>query len=177
MFLTSHSLEGFQEFHVCFEKKPIPDGFFESKSDLNSYLDCEAALELLCRPLTGDHFHQRIEFAEQSRCSDPRDRTYAFLSIPEQGRDQLELIPNYRVPVATVSQAATLEVMKQVGRIDILSWCELRPDGRYRMPSWVPELSTPRLKEGIESGYAADESLSAWTCLPGGILRERYAYR
>ena len=89
------------------------------------------AIELLCRPLTHSNFCRRIEGAEESKCSDSRNRIYTLLSINEQTNFRLKLTLDYRMPVEQVHRAATLEVMKVAESIDILSSCELRLDSKY----------------------------------------------
>lgn len=92
--------EAFRSFMFALRSKPSSRDLFKSTSEFQSYLDREMAIELLCRPLNWNHFHTTIYRAEQSKCSDPRDRIYALLSIHEQGGDQLEITPNYEASVA-----------------------------------------------------------------------------
>jgi hypothetical protein len=131
----------------------------------------------LCKPIFGSTFHYRVRSVQHSKCSDPRDRVYALLSIHEQGRRpnemKLEICPNYNAPVSQVYQQVACENINHNQSLEILESCELRPENPHNLPSWVPDMSRPRLANAINGDYTAGRTFPVWDCCAGGILHAR----
>jgi hypothetical protein len=70
-------------------------------------------IEELCEPILSCPFYSRIQSVQHSKCSDPRDRVYALLSIHEQGRlpnaAKLDIRPNYDATVSQVYEQTARE--------------------------------------------------------------------
>lgn len=84
-----------------------------------------------------------------SKCLDPRDRIYGILSQLSE-KAQIKIIPDYGKSVIEVYTDITQRHIKYFDRLDILSQCELdERRSALRLPSWVPDWSTPRKSEKI----------------------------
>ena len=129
----------------------------------------------MCMPIEQRDFGDRVDLANKSICSDPRDKVYALLSIQEQGGYKLDVVPNYAASVPQVYMATTLQVLKQSCDTNILRSCELRADGNYfmAMPSWVPDFSIPKISRGFSDHRAGGSLSSVWSQQPSNTLRVR----
>jgi hypothetical protein len=166
--------EAFERFILAILRKPHSQDLFRyPRLDVDAFDNRITAIEAMCSPLTQSPFNFNMQSTEQSVCSDDRDRIHALLGIHEQTDSRLELTPSYQLPVEQVYQAATLELLKRDESLTVLSSCELRPDNEYEMPSWVPDFSIPRLSRLFKTGDAAGESVPAWECFSGDVLRLR----
>ena len=136
-----------------------------------------AMIEELCKPISNLMFYFRILSVQHSMCSDPRDRVYALLSIHDQGRLPntmgLEIRPNYDAAVSQVYQQAARECINTNQSIELLQACELRPDNPHNLPSWVPDISRPRLAEAIMATYTAGRTFPVYDCCAAEILHTR----
>lgn len=148
-----------------------------STSERTLYRDRVNLVRKLCTPYADLPYENRIYEAEQSVCSDPRDRIYALLSIhgqrPHAGRHRLTIRPDYDAPISRVYQQATVELICQTQLITILASCELQDGNPHNLPSWVPDLSRPRQSRPLESAKAAGAGFPDCEILAGEILRVR----
>lgn len=94
----------------------------------------------ICRNNSQLIFMDLILATKSSLCSDTRDRIYALLSLVS--RDQIDIKPDYTKPMKHVFQEATESHIRKSNSLDLLSICELHPK-REKMPSWIPDFSTP----------------------------------
>ena len=134
-------------------------------------------IEELCEPILSCPFYSRIQSVQHSKCSDPRDRVYALLSIHEHGRlpnaAKLDLRPNYDATVSQVYEQTAREYINHTQSIELLGTCELRRDNPHNLPNWVPDISQPRLAKAINGDYTAGRTFPVYDCCTAGILHAR----
>lgn len=77
-----------------------------------------------------------------AKCSDPRDKVYAILSLIEKG--ELDIVPDYNNTVDNVYKEVTVHQFHQIGCFLLLKLGEYHPDRGRSLPSWVPDFSHSR---------------------------------
>ncbi|KAL2066146.1 hypothetical protein VTL71DRAFT_2217 [Oculimacula yallundae] len=112
---------------------------------------------------------QMSTLSSQSKCTDPRDRIYAFLNIVD---DHITIKPDYEKTTAEVYQEVTLERMRQIRSLALLRECNFGSnlDG---IATWVPDYSLPaelRPVKVVNPDAAADSEPEAKYC-GDGVLR------
>lgn len=134
-------------------------------------------IEELCEPILSCPFYSRIRSVQHSKCSDPRDRVYALLSIHEKGRlpnaAKLEIRPNYDATISQVYEQTARAYINHTQSIELLGTCELQRDNPHNLPSWVPDISRPRLAKAINGDYTAGRTFPVYDCCAAGILHAR----
>lgn len=103
-----------------------------------------------------------IDGTRHCKCSDPRDRVYALLSLAVRIEGKIDVKPNYTKTISQVYQVFVLKFIHHLKHQDILAQCELR-ERPTDMPSWVSDWSVPsetnRLLRGFwASGYSASKT-------------------
>ncbi|CAF9926748.1 hypothetical protein IMSHALPRED_007032 [Imshaugia aleurites] len=72
------------------------------------------------------------------KCSDPKDRVYAVLSLLRKWEKDINIEPDYTKTTAQVYQDAVLQHIKHSRTLEMLAFCELKNDRPAEMPTWVP---------------------------------------
>ncbi|XMA07805.1 hypothetical protein WAI453_000596 [Rhynchosporium graminicola] len=92
----------------------------------------------------------------QVKCTDPRDRIYASLSLLHPAHQAMGIVPDYTLTTSQVYKKAVLSFINHWNSLAILFQCELR-DGPITTPTWVPDWSTATLANAI-SGAPSNAS-------------------
>lgn len=128
-------------------------------------------------------FCEIIRRTASCKCSDPRDRIYANLSLLDRSYKPINVEPDYSKTTAQVYQNLVLQYVDHYESLEILAYCELQNDTPAEMPTWVPnwavaETATPVRGAGDACGYSDAEAeyergeiLSATGVISATILR------
>ncbi|KAF2092942.1 hypothetical protein NA57DRAFT_62043 [Rhizodiscina lignyota] len=98
-------------------------------------------------------FGSLIDYTRTCKCSDPRDRIYALLSMLPVD-ENLKIEPDYTKTVSEVYRDAALAELRFWRRFDLLATVEHHGEG-LRVPSWVPDWSIPRNANKLFAQYAS----------------------
>ncbi|KIW03032.1 uncharacterized protein PV09_05685 [Verruconis gallopava] len=104
------------------------------------------------------------------KCSDPRDRIYAMLSILQKSERDMKLEVDYSLTTAEVYQNLVLRYIEHFKSLKILASCEMQ-DGPPSMPSWVPDWSVANVADPLWYANADAQSEAVASYLGNGILR------
>ena len=155
----------FRKALFCLKNKRAPDGYFGEKTKF------KARLQMIYRLSDkGDiSFGRLMHQTRNCKCSDPRDRVYALLSIYHRN---LNIVPDYRLSKEKVYRDFCLRhiASAQYGNLGILQSCEM-PISPSDLPSWVPDWSTRNVSETIQTNFASGVSAADFQYLGGGIMR------
>jgi len=84
--------------------------------------------------------HLRESFGN-AKCSDPRDRIYALLSLDEIMED-LAIVPDYSITAEQLYEDVTRKLLDRFWDLEVLTECEMPYGvGNFGGPSWVPDWS------------------------------------
>ncbi|CZR58212.1 uncharacterized protein PAC_08103 [Phialocephala subalpina] len=148
-----------REVAFCLVQKLSPSHI---SHDVNAvfYGNLNGAYEISCAG-TNQRFEQLIEDTRHCKCSDPRDKVFALLSLvrPHWNMNMLEL--SYTKDVFEVYQDAMLFWSRKTSRLSLLCTVEMHED-LEGVPSWVPNWSVKRATRPLLSGGFAG-GLSAAT--------------
>ena len=116
-----------------------------------------------------------IERSQQCKCSDPRDRVYAVLSMLKTFERDAKIKPDYTKTVSQVYRDVVLSVLDHTNKISILGHCEmqeqpLESSDSLQLPSWVPDWTIPSSIQRMETGHASGNS-NAETSHDNDVLR------
>jgi Heterokaryon incompatibility protein (HET) len=101
-------------------------------------------LHSLCKGPQGLSLDKLIENTKHSICSDPRDSIFALFSLLSAYDRLLTIEPDYSKPPARIFEEFTRYYIQGRKHLKILSTIETR-DEHSELPSWIPNLSTPRI--------------------------------
>ena len=96
----------------------------------------------------GDWLHGQVN---DSKCSDPRDKVYAVLSMLDEKRQGMAIKSDYTKSTRQVYQDLFLRFVDCFKSLDILGSCELR-EHSSDMPTWVPNWSVRRTSPNFDHG-------------------------
>ena len=104
-----------------------------------------------------------IERTQHCKCSDPRDRVYAVLNMPNNFERNAKIKPDYTKTVNQVYQNVVLSSLNNTNKIAILGYCEmqelpLESCDSLQIPSWVPDWNFPRHTQRMVTGNASGNS-------------------
>jgi hypothetical protein len=82
-------------------------------------------------------FHELLSLASYSKCSNDRDRVYAFLGLIIE--PDINISPDYSATVEKVFTDATVSIIRGTCSLDIFRSLGLKTDRKRRIfPTWVP---------------------------------------
>lgn len=105
------------------------------------------------------------------RCSDPRDRVYALLSILDPSEINVEIKPDYSKTTGQVYQEAVLQFVAHFRDLRILTSCEMQDNSSLSVPTWVPNWSVGNTADPLWGGMASGNSYADVQYLEDGILK------
>ncbi|KAF6220712.1 hypothetical protein HO133_003145 [Letharia lupina] len=97
-------------------------------------------------------FGQIIRRIAPCKCSDPKDRIYAVLSLLDRFEEGINIEPDYTKTTAQVYQDVVTRHIEHHNDLEMLTYCELRNDMPAEMPTWVPNWTV------------ADTAVPLWSC-------------
>ena len=98
-----------------------------------------------------------LRHTRNCKCSDPRDRVFALLSLVERSPRQPVIIPDYRKTCLEVYRDLLLQYAHEIGSLDLLTYSELQ-DNSASQPTWIPDLSNPTEYNDLWMPQAAGQS-------------------
>lgn len=106
-----------------------------------------------------DSFPGTILRMAHCKCSDPKDRIYAVLSMLDDSDKDIKIEPDYTQTTAQVYQYVALRHIEHRNFLDMLRYCELQNDTPSKMPTWVPNWDIPSTAKrlfspNLASGYS-----------------------
>ena len=121
-----------------------------------------------------------IERTQHCKCSDPRDRVYAVLNMPNNFERNTMIKPDYTKAVNRVYQDVVLSILNNTNNIAILGYCEmqelpLESSDSLQIPSWVPDWTFPRHTQYMGTGHASGNS-NAETSNDNDVLKVSGTY-
>lgn len=79
------------------------------------------------------------------KCTDPRDRLYALISLRRQDERQLRIAVDYTKSPGKVYQSYVHEYVSVLKSLRLLSFCEIQSQSFHPdTPTWVPDWSRPQ---------------------------------
>jgi hypothetical protein len=155
----------FRKAVFCLKNKRGPDGYFGEKTKFKARLQMIYRLSDKGNLPFGRLMHQ----TRNCKCSDPRDRVYALLSIYNH---DLNIAPDYHLSKEEVYRDFCLRHIASVtySNLDILRSCEM-PISHSDLPSWVPDWSIRNVSEPIQTSFASGISAADVQYLGGGVMR------
>jgi hypothetical protein len=155
----------FRKAVFCLHYKRGPDGYFGEKTKFKARLQMIYRLSDKGDIPVGSLMHQ----TRNCKCSDPRDRVYALLSIYNRN---LNIVPDYRLSKKEVYQDFCLRHIASTNyrNLDILKSCEM-PISPSDLPSWVPDWSITNVSVTIQTNFASGLSAAEVQYLGGGVMR------
>jgi len=133
-------------------------------------------------------FHERIEMIYQMsddaspmplgrllrqtkhcKCSDPRDRVYAMLSLLKKSERDMDIKVDYSLTTSQVYENLAIRFIDHFKSLKILASCEMQTQPRS-MPTWVPDWSLGNLADPLWVPNADAQSIAVWKYLGNGIL-------
>lgn len=104
---------------------------------------------------------------EYSKCSDPRDRIYAILSISNK---EVKITPDYNKSKREVYQDVVMQNLLQSGMLRLLTACELSNDTKSELPSWVRDWERKNMCKWFLHLNACGEGYADARLVEGGVL-------
>jgi hypothetical protein len=118
-------------------------------------------------------FNIVLSASRNSKCTDPRDRIYAILSLAKNYTTGYEprpsLKPDYTNQASDLYKGITVQNLKQLKTLKLLTHCELNEKG-VDLPSWVPDWSMKRETSKLGLVKAWGDSLPETWIQREGIL-------
>ena len=116
-----------------------------------------------------------IERSQHCKCSDPRDRVYAVLNMLQTFERDVKIKPDYTKTVSQVYRDVVLSILDHTSKLGKLRHCEmqeqpLESSDSLKLPSWVPDWTTPSSTQRMETGHASGNS-NAETSHDNDILK------
>ncbi|KAE8443919.1 hypothetical protein EG329_001229 [Mollisiaceae sp. DMI_Dod_QoI] len=105
----------------------------------------------LCTGQETRKFGRLIHQTRHCKCSDPRDRVFALLSLVDPDSGMTELKSSYARGIFEVYQEAMLHWSRRFGNLNLLCTVEMH-DNLQGVPSWVPNWADKRVTAPLELG-------------------------
>jgi hypothetical protein len=123
----------------------------------------------ICRH--GEHMPLRdlLELTKLCKCSDPRDRVFALLSLLNDNERRCVIDPNYTKSVSDVYKETMIKIMEINGDWRIFSSVEM-DECVIRIPSWIPDWSAPKSSSLLPNFFASGFSKGVASFSEEGIL-------
>jgi hypothetical protein len=110
-------------------------------NDISKFTDRVYMIRWLCTPSLGFSLWDQIRRSQACKCSDPRDRVYALLSISKLP-SRIKIIVDYRKSTEEIYQNLVLQ--HYTWTLLPLTRCEMQHPLSKR-PSWIPNLEEAQL--------------------------------
>jgi hypothetical protein len=104
------------------------------------------------------------------KCSDPRDRVYAMLSLLQNPEREMNVQVDYSLTTSQVYENLVLSFIDHFHRLEILASCEMQ-EKPPSMPTWVPDWSVGNIADPLWVPNADAQSVAVTKYLGNGILR------
>jgi hypothetical protein len=114
-------------------------------------------------------FGRLIRQTKYCKCSDPRDRVYAMLSILQEREQEMAIKPDYSQTIGEVYQNVVLRWIEYFDDLKILASCEMQ-EKPSSMPTWVPDWSVANSADPLWTPLADAQSTATAKYLGNGIL-------
>ncbi len=112
--------------------------------------------------LNSRSFEKAIRRSAFCRCSDPKDRIYAVLSLLDQAGKSIKFEPDYTKTTGQVYEDQVLRYVENRNLLALLRHCDLRNDTSADMPTWVPNWDVANMAEPMAGdGKANGHSVAA----------------
>ena len=93
------------------------------------------------------------------KCTDQRDRIYAILNLVKM-QERADIRPDYSKSTREVFEEVVLKTIFELGRLSIITACEINTTKLVDLPSWVPDWTTARLCNPIWNPKACYNSFA-----------------
>ena len=114
-------------------------------------------------------FGRLVRQTKDSKCSDPRDRVYAVLSILDKSERNIGIKPDYSQTTAQVYQDVVLRFINHFRHLMIMTSCEMHEEPSD-MPTWVPDWSVGNVAEPLWAKRACGDLSAKVEYMGNGIL-------
>jgi hypothetical protein len=123
----------------------------------------------ICRQGEYMPFQTLLERTKGCKCSDPRDRVFALLSLLDDNERGCAIDPDYTKSVSDVYKETMVKIIKISDDWEIFGSVEM-DEGVIRIPSWIPDWSVPRRSASLPHFLASGFSKSVADFLKEGII-------
>ena len=113
---------------------------------------------------------QMLAQTRRFKCTDPRDRVYALLSMISLRDAEINIVPDYSLSVRDVFMDLTIKYFDRFKDANILAYCESRSNF-LAMPSWVPDWSEQKSSNITPTQSAAGMSSAHVKYTGNGVLQ------
>lgn len=114
-------------------------------------------------------FVELLYNARACKCSDPKDRVFAILSMLPTFEKHISIQPDYSLSTLDIYQNVVLRHVKDIGRLDILQHCEMQ-DLNPAFPTWVPDWSVVNFAAPLLNGSINATSVASGQAVKNGTL-------
>lgn len=112
-----------------------------------------------------------IRRTASSKCSDPKDRIYAVLSMLDKTEKGINIEPDYTKTTAQVYKDCLLRDIEYHGTVEMLRFCDLQDGRSAEMPTWVPNWDVaPAATQFANAGFSCGHSVARIRYEGGDIL-------
>ncbi|KAE9375045.1 hypothetical protein N431DRAFT_335433 [Stipitochalara longipes BDJ] len=111
-----------------------------------------------------------VEQTKHCKCSDPRDRIFALLSMVPKFMRGSGITPDYTKSLRDVYTDAVKSIIAYTGNLDIILGADMN-ESTQCTPTWVPDWSRPRTTLILPTGYASGISRGASKFPSKGVLQ------
>lgn len=150
----SMSWHTFRNAILCVSDKPVPPLQIERLYNFCDYNQLPSPLRDL------------LYATRYAQCSDERDRVYAILSLTN---DFSRFEPDYSKTTEDVFKSVVIAYSMKKD-LTVLSHCEMRDNWESRVPSWVPDWTTPKECALIDHGRASAGTHAQARCDKENVL-------
>ena len=126
-----------------------------------------------------ENFGSTIRSLAFCKCSNPRDRIYAVLSLLGGSERNFKIKPDYTQTTAQVYLDVALRYTKYHERLDMLTFCELQSDRPSEMPTWVPNWDDVHTATNVLAGggMACGASIAKVKYKGDGVQASRVSFQ
>jgi hypothetical protein len=107
----------------------------------------QSSVYRLCRASNYRYLPHLLSETQYSKCTDPRDRIFALLSLLNPRDPAAAIEPDYKKNVSEVYTEVFLRYCKKAGHLRLMQRCELA-DETIGIPTWLPNWSVPEVQIG-----------------------------
>ena len=104
------------------------------------------------------------------KCTDRRDRIFAILNLVQM-QERVHIRPDYSKSTRDVFEEVVLNTIFELGRLSIITACEIHTNKLVDLPSWVPDWTNARLCNPIWNPKACYNSFAHVQYEGNGVLK------
>ncbi|KAH7122643.1 hypothetical protein B0J11DRAFT_608125 [Dendryphion nanum] len=154
-------LEMFRNAANCIDWKKAAPGYNEELRTILSFNLLDIVFGVLFTRPYSRYYSSIFWDLGHAQCLDPRDRLYAMRNLLPLDDMELNILPDYSLPVETVYKFAARSILSSHRSLELLQSCEFSTR-TLTLPSWVPDWTVqPQTFDRVQSSGSACGWISA----------------